>query len=319
MPEIPKRKRVTKHRALRFGLRIVAFILLVVLIELYYIYQNPDHAQNNRIERPILIAHRAGGTLAPENSLEGLKTTIESKRAAMVEIDVQLTRDHAVVLHHDGTLKRLTGNQKRVSELTLSEIKALPTRGTDGKWQDIPLVTLQEFIDASEDLELMIELKAEKALMEPLIDQVIKIVREKQVEKRSIIASMDRQVLRLAKEKAPDIRTVLISAILLGGDIEIPYIDAYSLEATGVNRSLVESVHDANKLIYTWTINTQRGIKRILRAWPDGIVTDNVYFADYAMHTFDDNILLQNDIMLYYLDKDKSIIATDYNDEFESR
>lgn len=63
---------------------------------------------------------------------------------------------------------------------------------------------------------------------------------------------------------------------------------------------------DANeqgKKVVVWTINTLPGIKRVLRARPHGIVTDNVYFADYSIDALEDRIWFQTEIMMHYLDK----------------
>lgn len=292
---LPWRKRIFK--------RVAFALLFIILIEMYHSYTNPNQLYTDHLLRPKIIAHRAGGTLGPENSLEALKTTKESKLAAGVEIDVQLTKDHHVVLNHDPSLKRITGQDLKVGDLTLEEIKKLRNRDPKGRFDPVSIPTLEDFIHASGDLELMIELKESKERSEVLLDKVLEIIKEKKIEKRATIASMDREILKRSKEKEPKISTVLITAILWGSNYSEEYLDAYSIESGGGSKALVEDIHEKNKKIYVWTVNTTKGVKKALRARPDGIVTDNVFYTDYSIDAIEDSIPFQEDMMLYFLDK----------------
>ena len=102
------------------------------------------------IAYPRIVAHRCGGTLAPENSLAGLEAAARLGCLG-VEFDVMLTADRVPILMHDETLGRTTRCAGRVAERTLAEI-----RGCD------PAVpTLAETIEACHRLGLWanIELK----------------------------------------------------------------------------------------------------------------------------------------------------------------
>lgn len=68
-----------------------------------------------RVELPRFIAHRCGGTLAPENTLAGLHAAA-AKGFRAVEFDVMLSADGTPVLIHDETLERTTNGIGRVCE-----------------------------------------------------------------------------------------------------------------------------------------------------------------------------------------------------------
>jgi glycerophosphoryl diester phosphodiesterase len=53
------------------------------------------------------LGHRGGGTLAPENTLAGLRTASHYGFQG-VEFDAKLTRDGVAILLHDDTLDRTT-------------------------------------------------------------------------------------------------------------------------------------------------------------------------------------------------------------------
>ena len=58
----------------------------------------------------------------PENSLAGFKAAVEHGYG--IELDVHRTRDGALVVHHDDSLKRLTGKDIRIAKSTLKEVRA---------------------------------------------------------------------------------------------------------------------------------------------------------------------------------------------------
>ena len=57
---------------------------------------------------PLLVAHRGGARLAPENTLVAFRRAVEWWGADMLEMDVRLTRDGCVVVTHDATVDRTT-------------------------------------------------------------------------------------------------------------------------------------------------------------------------------------------------------------------
>jgi glycerophosphoryl diester phosphodiesterase len=82
---------------------------------------------------PLIIAHRGGAALAPENTLFAIEKAI-NLGADGVEFDLQITRDGEIVLYHDDRLNPQTTRQgshrletptPRIRELTLAELKRL--------------------------------------------------------------------------------------------------------------------------------------------------------------------------------------------------
>jgi hypothetical protein len=78
----------------------------------------------------IHIAHRGGAAEDPklvENTMPAFRN---SKGVTdMLEIDVRLTKDGEVILMHDATLARLTGNHAPVSEVNYDDLPLLYPAG----------------------------------------------------------------------------------------------------------------------------------------------------------------------------------------------
>src|SRR5438067_12151077 len=79
--------------------------------------------------RPLVFAHRGGAALAPENTMAAFDNGL-ALGADGLELDLRLSRDRGVVVHHDGTLDRttaLTGpiGRRSADELTEAAVPRL--------------------------------------------------------------------------------------------------------------------------------------------------------------------------------------------------
>src|SRR5690606_224158 len=91
--------------------------------------QSPVYGQFNKHkveDKYHLIAHRGGvvDDQTAENSLASLKKASE-EGYWMVEVDLRLTRDSVLIIHHDPNFKRYYGVNKTVSEMDWNDVKEL--------------------------------------------------------------------------------------------------------------------------------------------------------------------------------------------------
>ncbi|MBF0194182.1 MAG: hypothetical protein HQL71_06465 [Magnetococcales bacterium] len=71
-----------------------------------------------------LVAHRGVPALFPGNSLEGLQTALKIG-IHYIEFDIQISSDGIPILFHDANLKKETGVNARVEELTWGELQKI--------------------------------------------------------------------------------------------------------------------------------------------------------------------------------------------------
>src|SRR5690606_40130808 len=74
---------------------------------------------------PLLIAHRGGSALYPENTLHAFTRAHGLWHADMLELDVRATADGHCVVIHDPTVDRTTNATGDVASMTLAELKQL--------------------------------------------------------------------------------------------------------------------------------------------------------------------------------------------------
>lgn len=119
------------------------------------------------ITRPVFFAHRGASREAPENTLEAFQKAADIG-VDVLELDVHLSADGEVVVHHDDTLERTTNAQGKVCHRTLKELQLLDAGyhfrqhgeyTSRGRGARIPL--LREVLETFTGLGFNIEVKQE--------------------------------------------------------------------------------------------------------------------------------------------------------------
>ena len=129
-----------------------------------------------------VIAHRGAHQGIPENTLAAYQKAIDLG-ADFVEIDVRTTRDGALVSVHNRTVGAYTadGNDAKVAELTLAELKALDIGSrVDSRWQDERVPTLDEILEICRG-KISIYLDLKEASIEQVAERIRAFGMQKQV------------------------------------------------------------------------------------------------------------------------------------------
>jgi glycerophosphoryl diester phosphodiesterase len=144
--------------------RMFLSLLVVVMVVVVYFVLHPfsylltdKYKKNASLE---IVGHKGASGLAPENTIAAIRMGLK-KKVNMVEIDVHLTADNAIVVCHDETIDRTTTGSGEIRKLTLSEIRAVSIR-VDDSITALKIPTLQEVIDCVSTYpsgKLLIELK----------------------------------------------------------------------------------------------------------------------------------------------------------------
>lgn len=221
----------------------------------------------------LLSAHRGDTLSAPENSLKAVQSSLDQGIDA-VEIDVQLTKDGVVVLHHDYNLRRMTGIAKRVNELSYDEIKELNISNRDGGAEEVVRIPmLSEVLAAAQGKgRLIIDLKPYGS-GEELAKEVVHLIEQFDMIQNCYIQSFDGLTLHQIRQLNPDIKIgqILYFAV---GDLSLLDVDFYTIEQVMLTKQLVDRAHRNGREVWVWTVNSERNLKEVLKFEIDGIITD---------------------------------------------
>jgi glycerophosphoryl diester phosphodiesterase len=246
-------------------------------------------------DTPRILAHRGlvlpGSVDAAENSFAAVAAA-HATGAAYVESDCHLTRDGEVVLFHDPDLSRVTGDERRLADVTLHELEDLmaPRGG---------LITLRQALESFPETRFNIDVKAAAAAV-----PAGRLVAEHA--ERVLLTSFSDERRRAALAAAAEVRTDLspatspgsggvarVLAAVASGSRRLTAraligLDALQIpERRGVvrvvTRRLIDAAHRAGVEVHVWTVNDPEDMRRLVTAGVDGIVTDR---ADLALREF---------------------------------
>ena len=224
----------------------------------------------------VLVAHRAGASHAPENTIAALEQAVLDG-APMAEVDIQQLKDGTLIVMHDSKFKRTTGVDKNVWDVDYEEMCTFGVIScfTD-RYRGERVPTLEEMLQCADDrICLMLELKYTGQELE-LEESVLRLLQKYQMEHRCIIGSMNSGILERMKELDPELETVYIAHNLQEEQLVLPYADSYSIEAKNLTKEMTSCIHAQGKPVYAWTINDKYTLQRAMDCGADGIVTDDI-------------------------------------------
>ena len=257
------------------GFIVVPVLIAAVSCLLGLFYNQIPIFSRERV--PLLVAHRTGGIMASENSLEGIDESV--KRGVYgSETDIQRTKDGAYVINHDDSFKRLTGVAKKPGELTLEEVKELRIKDTTGSGALLEVPTYEELLDRCRGrITPFIELKGVSA-DKKMADDAVAAVRERNMTDEAVIISLNYSVMDYVEQTYPEFETgVLIFAGL--GDVSKMNCDMIIMEEEMSTLPQILQIHEAGKKAAVWTVNTGDGLRHFLDSDADCIITDEIPLA----------------------------------------
>jgi glycerophosphoryl diester phosphodiesterase len=247
------------------------------------------------VPTPTVIGHRGASGEQPENTLASFERAA-AQGAVILESDVHITRDGALVLIHDDELERTTNGSGRVADHTLAELQRLDAgyrfspAGTDGfpergRGHRIPL--LEDILCAFPTLRFNIEIKERSA---ELIAGTVELVRRLGREDTVLLAAASDDAMadlraHLAETKvrtavgasACDVVAFLRAA--LAGTPPPPGPMALQVPPGFGERALVTPqflahAHAHGLVVHVWTINDPAEMERLIELGVDGVMSD---------------------------------------------
>lgn len=160
---------------------------------------------------PILtpvVGHRGFSQRAPENTLSSFAENVKAG-AQGCEMDIYTTKDGKLVCFHDGTLKRIARNAKgEPVEGVIADYDLATLRCFDfGAWKDAKfkgekIPTIEEALDLLTNSACVPVVEIKVGNIEP---QVIKAIRDRKLEKRTVIIAFNQKVVANCRKIAPEI------------------------------------------------------------------------------------------------------------------
>lgn len=243
----------------------------------YQIVTGKTNLNIEYVRKMEITAHRGASVKYPENTMSAF---VGAKKlgADWIELDVQQTKDKQIVVSHDTNLLRVTGVNKDIIDMNYNEIEKLDAGSFfNKKFKNEKIPLLSEVLEFAKknNIRLNIELKPTGEEID-FEKQVVDLIKEYNFENNCVITSQVYSVLKNTKKVDKNIKTVYVMSIAIGNITDAKYADAFSVEASNANTTLVSKVHNEGKELYAWTVNTEESINKMIDMNVDNIITDNI-------------------------------------------
>lgn len=252
------------------------------------------HAYSRGLPRPAHVSHRGGAKLEPENTLAAFRRAVETYRTDVLELDVHLSRDGVLVVHHDDTVDRCTDGKGPIASFTVADLRRLdaghhftldagasfPRRG-----QGVVIPTLREVLEAFPTTRVNLEVKADVPGIEDVLARELK---ETSSLERVCLGSESDVIAERLCTSMPEAchffpRDALTTFVLgaLNGDDAPPderfHVADMPAEYEGMPLITPELIRIARLhgiAVLVWTIDEEPQMRALLEAGVDGIMTD---------------------------------------------
>lgn len=257
--------------------------------------------------RPMILAHRGGSALAPENTMAAFKKAAELGVDGF-EIDIRLTSDEELIVFHDEFVDRTTDGAGKVSDFTLEKLRTFDLgyhfedlegnhsyRGGNHK-----IVTLRELLEEFPALYINIDMKDSPETYEGSLmpSKLWRLIESAGVEERVGVTSFfDEQIDRFnlyAQNRVVigagenEVRKAFAAFNSQLGHLYKPRADMFQIPVRSNGFNLVSPrfiafLDTLNVPVHYWTIDDPETIRSLIDAGAKGIITDRPDVAVKAL------------------------------------
>lgn len=245
------------------------------------------------MRQPLLIAHRGGGALAPENTLAAFRNAVRLGSDG-VELDVLMSRDGHLVAHHDESLARTAGVSALVWELDLVDLQKLDV----GRWFSAPFAgeripTLDQVAaELPSGVRLVADFKHGEERFPGITRRVADFARAfgpARFAALSIRHALPTALAELVPGMLPlfTYRAPLSTVDELQGLAELPPPVGFGASLRALSAAMLVVARESGRSVYVFNPNTETELRVALTIGADAVITDRIDAAlDLRRRTF---------------------------------
>jgi glycerophosphoryl diester phosphodiesterase len=238
---------------------------------------------------PKIVAHRGGGTLAPENTIAGLRAGLAYGFHA-VEFDVMLSRDGIGMVMHDEDFGRTVPGRGSVPDTDAIDLVALDAGGWFGapfRGEPVPYYT--QFIDycKAQRIWMNVEIKPAGGFETETGRWVASVTRDSFAAEIAagdpaavpLLSSFSFDALAAARDAAPDVpRGYLLDHIPGDWQAQARELGAIAIHTNHkhLTRELAQAIKAAGFGLFCYTVNEPERGRELLEWGVDGFCTDRI-------------------------------------------
>ncbi|MBP1207591.1 glycerophosphoryl diester phosphodiesterase [Duganella sp. 1411] len=238
---------------------------------------------------PKIVAHRGGGTVAPENTVAGLRAGLAYGFHA-VEFDVMLSRDGIGMVMHDADFGRTVAGRGSVPGTDAVDLAGMDAGSWFGpQFQHEPVPYYTQFIDycKAQRIWMNVEIKPADGFEADTGRWVARVTRDSYADEIAagdpaavpLLSSFSFEALAAARDAAPDLpRGYLLDRIPDDWQAQARELGAVAIHTNHkhLTRELAQAIKAAGYGLFCYTVNDPGRGREILSWGVDGFCTDRI-------------------------------------------
>lgn len=282
----PRWRRVLRWIGIGVGALVALYVVLVgvswVMVDArddvpFFAARAGDHD-------PLVFAHQGGEERWPSNTMLAFRESV-AVGADVLDTDMHMTSDGALVLIHDESVERTSDGTGEVRDLTLAELRRLDFGHrftTDGgatfpyRGEGLGIVTVEELFSEFTDVRFGIEIKQTTP---EAATQLCDLVRRYGYGDRVLVSSFAQENMDIFRSACPEVATsatdgeakrfYIFQLLRLSGFYAPPFdslqVPEYRNGTHVLTDSFVGAAERWNLPVVPWTINETEDFDRIIR------------------------------------------------------
>lgn len=226
-----------------------------------------------------MIAHRGLSGLEAENTCAAFVAAGNREKYYGIECDVHRTLDGKFVIFHDDNTKRMAIDSMIMEETTFQTLRSLrltEPRNNGATRVDLLMPTLEEYINICKRYEKYAVLELKNEFTATDVYKIMKIIDGLGYLEHTIVISFCLKNLIRLRKRYPDVKAQFLLSAWDDKHMEslIKYDLDLDIKNTAITAELCQKIHEAGKVINTWTVDTVEEGQRVMECGVDFITTN---------------------------------------------
>jgi glycerophosphoryl diester phosphodiesterase len=235
-----------------------------------------------------VVGHRGDPAVAPEETFASFDAGFAAG-AKYCELDIRESSDGVLVISHDATLTRVTGENLKISKTPFAQLQQ--ARQANGE----PIHSLAELFQHYQNrpnTRFLIETKKKKKKPVDMEPKLTALVKQYQMSKRVMFHSFSAYSVTTLAQELPK-----VPRYLLGKDLDditladLQAVTGVSLPEDQITPTFIKQLHDWHKQVFVWSEMDENAklIAQLTADNIDGLITNypniGATYAKAAAHT----------------------------------
>lgn len=226
-----------------------------------------------------IIGHRGARNEAPENTVQGF-VHAQQNGCQHFELDIQLSADRQLIVYHDKSLKRTSGENLILNQQNFALLSRIDSRLNTPGWHSACFISRLEdvYLAVPDTHSWQFEVKTDRRdVLTIIIEKLSAFIKAHKLYEKCHVTSTNKWFLKALKLRNPKISTGFVCEYLYQRPIKSCLdigANLIALKYTLASHKIAKMAKKEGLEVSCWTVNSTESIDKLLGIGVKSIITD---------------------------------------------